>query len=612
MSTKILIVHRDIMKFFKNKPEIEGFDTESNHGDILLIASSKEYSEPKSFDDIIDFLWENGKELNFFYNIGFDFSIILKPFLKIQIKSDLDEIRKIKSFEYKEFKLTWIGNKSFSLTKTKSKRRKDYFDIAQFYNDGSFQTLDTVAKEILGYGKNNEELGISREKIGNEDGYYRKNRDLIIKYCLQDARITKELSEYKVNSVYKDFNFYPKSWYSNASISKAYLSKFHSDEKWLFWKLINNNKRAFHYIFNSYNGGLFNTFKLGYQENISELDINSAYPSALVNLYSIKNAVMKEVVKPSVDCDYGFYHVKMKLNGLIPYRTNNHLIYPISIVPVELFITKIEYDYWKSKGIDCEFIDGFEIWTDKQKPFQDYIKIYEERKKIKHNKDLESKMRSQNIKTILNATYGCFAESHNGFTYWSNFIYASYITAKTRITIYNMIEQVGRENLIAIMTDAVVFKDTGQKVEVSDDLGKFKYEDEFQNVSGIFYMNGLYVINKHLKKRGFPSLKIEDLKGKSDVEIKRLKIRKVLEAIVQSKIEEIGDFRTENKNINLLSNLNKMDFDDTLLEFDYLNNHEVSGEHIVVTSNSQFKNFDNEFLIKIIKREFKVRKFIKN
>ena len=39
MSTKILIVHRDIMKFFKNKPEIEGFDTESNHGDILLIAS---------------------------------------------------------------------------------------------------------------------------------------------------------------------------------------------------------------------------------------------------------------------------------------------------------------------------------------------------------------------------------------------------------------------------------------------------------------------------------------------------------------------------------------------------------------------------------------------
>ena len=600
------------MKFFNHKPQIEAFDTESNHGNILLLASSKEFIEPKSFEDTLHFLWENGKELNFFYNIGFDFSVILKPFLETQVKFDLEEIRRLKSFEFDGFKISWVGNKSFSITLIKGKRRKNYFDIAQFYNDGSFQTLDTVAKEVLGYGKNNEELGINREKIGNEEGYYREHRDLIIKYCLQDARITKELSKYKINSVFNDFNFYPKSWYSNASISKAYLSKFHSDEKWLFWKLINNNKRAFNYIFNSYNGGLFNTFKLGYQENISELDINSAYPSALVDLYSIKNATMKEVNEPSDTCDYGFYRVKMKLNGLIPYRTSNHLIYPVSLVPVEIFITKIEYDYWKSKGLECEFIDGFEIWTDKQKPFQDYIKIYEERKKIKHKKDLESKMKSYNIKTILNASYGCFAESHNGFTYWSNFIYASYITAKTRLTIYNMVEQVGRENLVAIMTDAVVYKDKGQKVKVSDDLGKFKYEDEFQNVSGIFYMNGLYVINKHLKKRGFPSLKIEDLKGKSDVEIKRLKIRKVLEAIVQSKIGEIGDFKYENKSINLVSNLNKMDFDETLLAFDYLNNHELIGEPIVVSNGSQMKNVDNEFLLKIIKREVKVRRFIKN
>ena len=600
------------MKFFNHKPEIEGFDTESNHGNILLLASSDNFVEPKCFNDIIDFLWYQGKELNFFYNLGFDWSVILKPFLQTQVKFDLEEIRRLKSFEVNGYKISWVGNKAFSIVLTKSKRRKDYFDIAQFYNDGSFQTLDTVAKEVLGYGKNNEELGIDREKIGNEEGYYLEHRDLIIKYCKQDAKITKELSEYKVNSVYKDFNFYPKSWYSNASISKAYLSKFHSDEKWLFWKLINNDKRAFNYIFNSYNGGLFNTFKLGYQENISELDINSAYPSALVNLYSIKNAIMKEVNAPSDTCDYGFYHVKMRLNGLIPYRTNNHLIYPISIVPVEIFMTKIEYDYWKSKGLECEFLDGFEIWTDKQKPFQDYIKIYEERKKIKHNKDLESKMKSYNIKTILNASYGCFAESHNGFTYWSNFIYASYITARTRITIYNMVEQVGRENLIAIMTDAVVFKDTGQKIEVSDDLGKFKYEDEFKDVSGIFYMNGLYVINKHLKKRGFPSLKIEDLKGKNEVQIKRLKIRKVLEAIVQSKIEEIGDFKYEDKSIKLVSNLNKMEFNNDLLTFDYLNSHEVIGEPIIVGDCSQSKNFDNEFLIKIIKREFKVRKFIKN
>ena len=174
-----------------------------------------------------------------------------------------------------------------------------------------------------------------------------------------------------------------------------------------------------------------------------------------------------------------------------------------------------------------------------------------------------------------------------------------------------MIEQVGRKNVIAVMTDAVVFKDAGQKVEVSDDLGKFKYEDGFQDVSGIFYMNGLYVINEHLKKRGFPSLKIEDLKGKNNIQIKRLKIRKILEGIIQDKVKEIGDFQYEDKSIKLDSNLMKMVYPDETLNFDYLNSNSVVGEPILVSQDSQNKNVDIEKLDKIMYREKKFRRFMK-
>ena len=595
------------MKHYRKFPTIEGFDTESYRGDILLITSSTHYTEPKSFGEILDFLWYNGKQLNFFFNIGFDFSIILKPYLLQKDKKEWDELRKFRTFEYGDYELSFVGNKGFHITI--GKKTKDFFDISQFYNDGSFKTLDTVAKEVLGIGKNNEELEIDRAKIGSEEGYYIKNRENIIKYGIQDANLTKQLAIKKIQSIYETFGVIPKKWYSSASIAKSYLDMKHKDEKWQFWKMINGNKDSFNYIFQTYYGGIFSTFKLGHNDNISEIDINSAYPDAIRKLYSIRNANLKKVFYPG-KCDYGFYRVKLKYNGLIPYRFKNSLIYPISFNKIETFMTKIEYDYWKNK-IDIQFMDGYEIITDKILAFSDYEQIYSERSKIKKDKSLDKQMKQWNLKTIMNASYGCMAESRNNFTYWSNFVYASYTTALTRIKIYKAVEEIGFSNVIAIMTDAIVFKDKGQRITVSNKLGDFKYEDEFKNVSGIFYMNGLYIINKHLKKRGFPSLKIEDLKGKSEIQIKRLKIRKILEAIVQDKVKEIGDFQLEDKSINLKANMYRMDYPMKELQFDFLNANSITGLPIIVSDKPYLKPYDNEKLDKMIFRERKNRRWIK-
>ena len=596
------------MKHYRKFPSIEGFDTESYRGNILLITSSDNYSEPKSFGEILDFLWYNGKQLNFFFNIGFDFSIILKPYLLQKDKKEWDEIRKFRTFKYGDYELSFVGNKGFHITI--GKKTKDYFDISQFYNDGSFKTLDTVAKEVLGTGKNNEELEIDRARIGSEEGYYIKNREKIIKYGIQDANLTKLLAIEKIKSIQQTFDVIPKRWYSSASIAKSYLDLKHNDEKWQFWKLIDGNIDMFEYIYYSYYGGIFNTPQLGYNDNISEIDINSAYPDAIRKLYSIRNASITKVFYPGDKADYGFYRVKLKYNGLIPYRFKSSLIYPVSFNKIETFLTKLEYDYWKDK-IDIQFLDGYEIITEKHKTFSDYEEIYEKRSKIKKDKSLEKQMYQWNLKTVMNASYGCMAESRNNFTYWSNFIYASYITAMTRIKIYRAIEEIGKDNVVSVMTDAIVFKDKGQKITVSDELGDFKYEDEFRKVAGIFYMNGLYIINKHLKKRGFPSLKIEDLKGKTEVSIKRLKIRKILEAIVQDKVKEIGDFQLEDKSINLKVNMYRMDYPEYDLQFDYLNLNTIKGLPIIVSEKPHLKPYDKEKLDKMIYRERKNRRWIK-
>ena len=417
---------------------------------------------------------------------------------------------------------------------------------------------------------------------------------------------------------------YPQYWYSTASISKAYLELFHQNEKWNYWILVQKDKLAHFYIYQSYFGGIFLSKKLGYSQGVSEIDINSAYPYGITNLYSIEGSTMKKVTKPNPGADYGFYHVKLSYNGLIPYRTKKNIIYPVSNKKLDMIMTAIEYNYWRDK-IEIEFVDGYEIYTKKVIAFPDYKELYEERQRIKKDKSMSAQMKQWNLKTILNATYGVFAQSKGGYTYWTNFIYASYITAQARLIIYKAIEKIGFENVISILTDAIMFHNYEWVEPDSNKLGDFKLE--FKDNDVITYMSGMYVYEdeiqnqftldfpvrvKELKKRGFPSLKPDDLIGDSNILlVNRMKVKKLLEGIIQRKVNTIGDFISEDKQLNLLSNLMKYDYDKDKLTFDYLNDHVLISSPILVNQNQNFKSIDWEDYNYLTKSLYRYMKYLK-
>lgn len=230
--------------FFKNKPKIEGFDTETYQGNLLIICNSVscfEYDGEHPMD-LIDWLYKNSQELNFFYNLRFDFSVILKPYLT---DDNIKEVRELKEIEIGKYKISFIDKKFFTIKWLKSRNTNKYpakrfFDIAQFYtNEGKIMTLDDAGKMELNEGKNNEELGINREFIGTVNGYYILNRELIQKYCIKDADLTKRLSEKRVDIFAQLFDGkYPKNYYSSASISKSYLSYRHINEQYVLYQFL--------------------------------------------------------------------------------------------------------------------------------------------------------------------------------------------------------------------------------------------------------------------------------------------------------------------------------------------------------------------------------------
>ena len=105
-------------KRFKNmgftKKENTGIDTETYQGKVILICDSFERCwDIDNFDDIIKFLTYGKfrKTFNWFYNIKFDFESIIK-YLEY---GDLINLYHDKKLDYKDYTLTYIDRKFFSI-----------------------------------------------------------------------------------------------------------------------------------------------------------------------------------------------------------------------------------------------------------------------------------------------------------------------------------------------------------------------------------------------------------------------------------------------------------------------------------------------------------------
>ncbi len=250
-------------------PTTQAFDTETYRGQVKVVCTPTAFFEPdKDAEHLIGWIWENGKELNWLWNISFDRDVVLRPYLESEAFGEEEKARLLLSHRVKigKFLVTIIGNKSFSIN-TGRHKRKTFYDAGTFYRDAETALpLDVVAKEVLGAGKNAGELGISRQRIGEEEGYYEANREKIIEYCKQDANLTKLLGDRLFVVSKAALGYYPKRWSSPASLAKAWLERNAAD---LMKKPEKNPHEPFHH---SYRGGIFMS-TLGREKNVSEVDI---------------------------------------------------------------------------------------------------------------------------------------------------------------------------------------------------------------------------------------------------------------------------------------------------------------------------------------------------
>lgn len=508
-------------------PSTTAMDTETFRGTLKVICTpdaSFEPVGPPGSDmralSTLDWIWTHGAEIVWMWNLAFDRDVICRPIAETEgfdAEAKAEFLTQHK-FHIADYTIKLIGAKSFSIQRKGSHRKIDFFDAGTFYRDSEAAVpLDTAAKEVLGHGKNAEELGIDRAKIGDEPGYFESHRDRIVPYCRRDAQITKELGDRLFEVSKAAIGFYPRRWSSAASLSKAWLERKCPS-------LVRHKKRTaslndpFHL---SYRGGIFMS-KLGRVEGIDEVDIVNAYGSALMRVPRLDD--LTEPIRTdrySPGAVLGSYQIFIEYDGHLPARTADaygdvehpekdrpeRIVYPTSRGALRPYMAdRVEMEHFAATGRRFVVVTAHEMFPrDPSRPIRlqfpeigtilERVAALKKQAKAGH---VAAKLEREFLKKVVNATYGSMAEAKHGITPFTTWAIASFITAWCRRLIWQQwdaIEATGGE-VVSVNTDSLRVRCPKGHYEVplthSGEIGRF--EAKFRNCTVVHYQSGIALI----------------------------------------------------------------------------------------------------------------------
>lgn len=466
---------------------VHGLDTETYKGYAKLLAMEDgDYVLCNNIDEVLSFLTQRKLRVhhNFFYNVRFDFQALFK-YLPENL---LRELYFTSKTVYKEYKIKYIPKKLFRILHKKHSYL--FYDLAQFYE----MSLAEASKKYVNEKKNKE--NINRPRLNTDAKYWIKRKADIIKYCISDAALTQKLGVFLQSELKAKIAFTPQKYISKASISKEYFRK-----RCKIPSISKIPKPVLSFAFNAYHGGRFEILRRGVFDFTTLIDINSAYPYHITNLMDVTDTKWIRVRKCNENASYGFYMCKV----FIPYMNfapfafnlpNNTLIYPIG--EHVTFLTIEEYRAYKNI-VSIEVIEGYETTINNPNyPFKEAVeKLYEWKLNTPKND-----FRYDLVKKIMNSLYGVFYEkTKQGDKYrvgqFFNPIYASIITANTRIQLYEEALKYGKD-VIGFATDSILLRGK-HNIKNSKALGGWSVDAEGK---AVVLRSGVYQIKKKVKSRG--------------------------------------------------------------------------------------------------------------
>jgi hypothetical protein len=541
--------------------KIVGVDTETDEGDIFLIADSNgnRLEHPNiTFENVAKFLmrYDEGYWV-FFYNLGYDAECILKLLPEQVLKSY--RYKKDLKFEYNGYIIHYIEKKQLSIRK--GNHCVLCYDIAQYCDN---KKIEIAFQENIGKPLDKGYLATKSKRKKFTLSYFQRHKKAIRSYCIQDCILTKELAENWLSIFESVFGFLTRNWISSGYLAEkvlisnaVHIPLFNSipyEVQDLAWK--------------SFYGGRFELIKKGFIGECWLYDINSAYPYALTFLHDLSKGRWITSKKIHPKALLGFFRIIANVDDKVkiapfPFRTKtNRIIYPCGA-----FETYVTLDELKAVQGDCQityrvleshqFIPSNDA---KNYPFRSFIEEqYYKRLKLKQ----EGNPTERAIKVILNSIYGKTAQrKNNTMGNLFNPVIASFITGFARAQLYRFMKGNNLDNhVVAFATDSLAVQKEIPNLN-SKQLGEMKLDKYAKDV--IFLSNGFYRFKGTWKNRGIGydverKVEIEHLDtkvakdGQLYISVKTTKTTHLKSAILYNRLKHIGKIEVYEKKIHLNS-----------------------------------------------------------
>lgn len=491
--------------------------------EYVYFLNSKDY-----FDYLSKFSKENKIIIYGFNSSNFD---LLKIFDELSINND-------------DFQIVSTLSSGGLIVKMGVKYKKSLFEFRDLRGVFRFTTLDNIAKDILGKGK--EVFDVKNIKEVNED---------VIRYNKRDVVILEEIYNYVYN-FFKDDKIL-----TSAGLSFRYLKN-----NYLKDKIELMQHRGIREI---YFGGRTEVFKfLG--KDIRVYDVNSLYPYVMKNFSYPIGELYEEnnINKPGYS--YAEVFVSDEYIPFLPYKINNKLYFLKG--RLEGVWTNYELKKCVENGYKVNVIKGF-VCDNSEYIFERFIDdIYKKRLEAKRNKN---KPLDTMYKLIMNSCYGkfgskkitsyaklikfsdvkegeiilkplvlngevyCFVSRNREFKGYNDYLTASYITAYARSVLFDYLNK-DVKNLMYCDTDSIHLKENSSVLDnyLGDDIGLLKVE--YEGKEGCYRLPKVYVIKD----------------GKKDiVKLKGVRITESIKNLLIKNIFNKHEFEVEQERVITLREL---------------------------------------------------------
>jgi len=548
-------VHQDRRLAKSDLRPIYALDTETDNGDIFLIADSESnFLDKITPESVIKWLFSKHYQgsWNFFYNIIFDAEVILK--LLGDTLYSYKRSRKL-SFKFDDYFIEYFPSKKLAIRK--GHHSTVFFDIAQYYHDSLVNAYqNNIGKLDPKY------LEIKQKRDSFSKWFFRDNKKLVIDYCIKDCKLTKELAEHWIKLFNLAFGFYPQRWISSGYLAEKVLI----NQNIPIPKFNEISYEIQDFAWNCYYGGRFEILKRGFIGTAYLYDINSAYPFVFSNIPDFTKGKWKKSKTLDQNALLGFYKIECDIPDCkyippFPFKSNDKLIFPSG--KFQTFCTLNELKVCEKKYYSI--LDSWQYFDENPfYPYKEFVEsIYNKRLQLKN----QNNPMQLPLKVILNSIYGKTAQRVKGRI--GNLfcpIIASTITGTTRAMLYDFVIKHGIEcETVSFATDSII---TTKKIDAdSDDLGDFALENSGSDVYVL--QNGIYRFNGYWKKRGIGNLGSTQIEHIDTIEkdgklyqiLKILRSGRLRTSILSDDISAIGKFTTIERRVNLNADQKRLWFE---------------------------------------------------